>query len=151
MYAGTMLMLGNQRTVLTNSISGGDERFKKPLRAMSTKELVILWRNPDLIVRVKQIVNMFVVDAAAELQDEYGLEIDSFECGDMYVSTEKLEGAVPDWYRPFHVTGWLVSLEDGKFLDWAKDLLLQDVRINLWVRYLEHKKNPLAVSYGQYL
>ena len=152
MYTGAM-MWGNNRNVLVNSISGGDTRLKKLLDAMSTKELVILWRHDDLIVRVRKIFNMTLVEASAELKDEYGLEIDAFECGDTYVSTEKLEGAVPDWYRPFHVSGWILNLENGKFLDWAKNLLLQDVRINLWVRYMEHKKNSLTASYtgGTYI
>ena len=49
-----------------------------------------------------------------------------------------------------------VVATSGEFEVWARHFLAQEVRINIWIRYMEHKKKNLVrqedpVLLGQYL
>lgn len=140
----------NKRAVIFN-MSQQDSQYQKLLEGLSTKELEILRRYPELIDKLRGISKLTSTQALAELKEEYGLEVDGHMNGDVWISTEKLEEAIPDWFHSDHC-GWFKTLQDGEFLDWAKQLLMQEVRINIWIKYLEHKKDPKPeIFYGQYL
>ena len=138
----------NKRAAIFN-MSQGDKTFQALLDDFSTKELTILKKHSDLLDKVRWISKLNLVQILAELKDEYDLEIDTYHNGDYFISTEKLEDAIPDWFQSNHC-GWFKG--PAEFEVWARSLLVQEVRINIWIRYCEHKKNPKSTpSYGMYL
>lgn len=140
----------NKRAMAFN-MSRGDKGFQNLLDGLSAKEVIILRKHSDLIDQVRDIVKMTSIQLQAELREEYNLEIDQYHSNDVWVSTEKLEDAIPDWFTTSHC-GWFKNSRDGEFEDWARNFLMQEVRMNIWIRYLEHKKNPKPTpGYGMYL
>ena len=140
----------NKKAMVFN-MSQRDSEYEKLLSTLSTKELGILQKHDDLIEKVKGITKMTQIQLLQELEDEYDLEVDQYNIENMWLSTEKLEDAIPDWFSTSHC-GWFKDVRDGEFTDWAREFLMQEVRINIWIRYQEykkdHKENP---SIGMYL
>jgi len=130
----------NKRALAFN-MSQGDRTFQDLLDGLSTKEILIMRKHPELLGRVQEICKMTDVQIIAELEDEYDLEIDQYNSENKWVCTEKLEDAIPDWFSTSHC-GWFKDARNGEFEEWARDFLMQEVRINIWIKYLEHKKNP---------
>lgn len=128
------------KRIVVHNMSQGDSAYQKLLDGLSDKELRILWRYPDLIEKVREIVKMPLVQIVAELQEEFSLEIEQYPTDNVWISTEKLEDAIPDWFTSSHC-GWFTGTGDPEFLNWARDFLMQEVRINLWIKYLEYKKD----------
>ncbi len=126
------------KQAMVRNMGGGDSRYQALLNGLSTKEILILRQHPDLIDAVQNIIKMTSVQLLAELKEEYDLEADQHPTQDMYISTEKLEVCIPDWFLTDH-SGWFVSSGDN-FQEWARSFLMQEVRMNIWLRYLEHKK-----------
>jgi hypothetical protein len=141
----------NKRAMVYN-MGHGDNGYQTLLDGMSTKEILILKKHPDLIDKVKDITKMTLLQLLAELKDEFNLEVDQYNSNDQWISTENLEDAIPEWFTTNHC-GWFKDSRDDEFLDWARNFLMQEVRINIWLRYLEHKKDHPKVtpSYGMYL
>jgi hypothetical protein len=140
----------NKKAMVFN-MSKGDSEYEKLLSCLSTKELRILHKHDDLISKVRGITKMTKVQLLQELEDEYELEVDKYTIDDMWLSCEKLEDAIPDWFSTSHC-GWSASEKDGEFVAWAREFLMQEVRINLWIRYQEYKKeHPEGANYGMYL
>lgn len=148
MYSGYDAF-ARKSTVAT--MSQGNSEYQTLLEGLSGKELKALRYHTDLMERIKVIANITILQALAELKEKHGLEIDQCQNQDVWVSTEKLESGLPDWFHSDHC-GWFLSIGDGEFLRWAKVFLMQEVRVNIWMRYLEHKKNPkIKQQYGMYL
>ena len=141
----------NKRAMVFN-MSHGDVGYQLLLDGLSTKEILILKKHPDLISWVQEITRMTTVQIIAELQDGFNLEVDEYPTGDLWVNTEKLESFIPDWFTTSHC-GWYKDARNGEFEEWAKNFLMQEVRINIWLRYLEHKEdeNDTVGHYGLYL
>jgi hypothetical protein len=142
----------NKRAIVFN-MAQQNSAFQKLLEGLSVKELEILRRYPELIDRVREIAKMTEVQALAVLKEDYRLEVDGHMNGDVWIATEKLEDAIPDWFHSDHC-GWFKTVRDGELLEFAKSLMMQEVRINVWIKYLEHKKNPkmdYPGGYGMYL
>ena len=135
-------------------MSQGDKEFQNLLDGLSTQEVVILKEHSDLIDKVMGITKMTTIQLEAELRDEYNLEIDRYHSDDVWISTEKLEEVIPDWFITSHC-GWFKNSGDGEFEEWARGFLMQEVRMNIWFRYLEHKKKgpalPWVGSGGNYI
>ncbi len=132
------------KAVVTLGMSSGDLACQKLLDGLSVKELQILRNHPDLSERIREIRKMTLVQIIAELEEEFDLEVEKLDSS-YWINTEKLEGAIPEWFNTSHA-GW--NPGDGSvkgtgisMIEWAKGFLMQEVRIDLWVRYLEHKKN----------
>jgi len=140
----------NKRAIAFN-MSQGDKTFQNLLDGLSAKEVIILRKHQDLMDKVMGICKMTQIQVEAELREEFNLEIDTYNSHDCWISTEKLEDAIPDWFATNHC-GWFKGNHDDEFMEWARDFLMQEVRTNIWIRYLEHKKNPKpSVGYGMYL
>ena len=132
--------VGSKKSV-ASSMSKGDSQYQKLLDGLSSKELEILQKNPDLITRVLEVTKMTEVQVLAELREEYDLEVDSFQTGEYWIGTEKVEDAIPDWFKSSHCGWFLNDTDAGGLVEWAKSFLMQAVRANLWMRYLEHKES----------
>ncbi len=140
----------NKKAIALN-MSEGNAVFQGLLNGLAAEELGILRKNPELRDRVREITKMTTVQLEAELREEYNLEIDQYNSQDVWISTEKLDDAIPDWFTTSHC-GWYTDSRNGEFMVWARDFLMQEVRINLWIRDMEDKKNPKPISYhGLYL
>lgn len=118
--------------------------FIEMLVPLSAKELVALRKNPELIQRVKAIAIMPKESLLVEIKENFGFEIDMCLNGDIWIDTRHLEDLYPSWVTrskrlPFG--GWYLSYdsEDNSFERWARGFLTQDVRTELWERYLEDK------------
>jgi len=142
--------LVNKRAVIFN-MSGRDIQYEKLLAGLSVQELSILRKYPELQDDAKEIAHLTLDKALWELSEEYDLEIDEYNSQDMFISVEKLEDAVPDWFETSHC-GWYKGKDKDELLNWAKELLMQEVRINIWIKYCEYKVKPKpALSTGMYL
>jgi hypothetical protein len=139
------------KTAAAFNMSQGDRSMQALLEKLSMKELKILHKHPDLGKRVMAISKMSPNDIIEELKTTYNLDISLFHNDDVWVSTENIEEAIPEWFDSLHV-GWFRSRRTGEFLEWAQDFLLQEVRINIWLRYMEHKKkNQGLQQYAGYM
>jgi hypothetical protein len=140
----------NKRAIVFN-MAQQNSSFQKLLEGLSVKELDVLRRYPDLIDRVRDIAKLTEVQAIASLKEDFNLEVDGHLNGDVWIATEKLEEAIPEWFHSDHC-GWFKTVKDGELLDFAKNIMMQEVRINICLKYLEHKKDPKPeIFYGQYL
>ncbi len=127
------------KSSIMRSMSHKDGGYRELLDGFSGQELRVLRENPDLVSRVKEIAKMSVTQVLTELREEYSLEVDQYEEGSRWINTEKLDGAIPEW---FYSDSWgeHVSAREGEFMGWSRNFLVQDVRINIWVRYLQQEK-----------
>ena len=132
------------KRALVYSMSQGDSEYQRLLNGLSVKEIQILKRHPDLIAKVHEITKFTQVQISAELREEYDLEVDEYLTRDQWIGTEKLEECLPDWFTSVHC-GWYISSHDNEFEEWGRNFLMQEVRMNIWLRYLEHKKNPEVI------
>jgi len=140
----------NKKAIALN-MSEGNAVFQGLLNGLAAEEIIILRKHPDLRDSVREITKMTTVQLQAELQGEYNLEIDQYSSQDVWISTEKLDDAIPDWFETCHCGWWVPSQGEG-FMQWARDFLMQEVRINIWIRDMEDKKNPKPMPYhGLYL
>lgn len=139
-------MLAHNRTGLNSEI------FNQLLDPLPVKELKILKKNDDLIEEVVAICKMTNTQLIKRLRDEYGFEISDCQNGDLWIdATDVNEPLTPEWVKkqtlPYE--GWYLTTEDSSeqvlepFAPWARQLLLQEVRINGFMRYFKHK---LAVA-----
>lgn len=122
---------------------GCDRETRELLEKLNNDELKILVKYPDLLERVKTIAKMsdFCLDHL--IRTNYGFRIDSWAAGDYLLSVSELGQRAPDWCQSEHV-GWTFHTGDvPQFCKWARDFLMQEVRINVWMRYIEYKKAAL--------
>lgn len=139
----------NLKEILVANMSHDSTAFQDLVKGLSIKELNILRKHSDLLARVRRLSQLNTVQLMAELQEEYDLEIDSYPNGNHFVGSEKLDAAVPSWVQS-SPSRWFQDLSE--FDTWAQEFLMQEVRINIWIRYCEHKKNPKPTpSYGMYV
>lgn len=133
--------------------SGGNI-FQSLLDGLSVKELAILRKHDDLLNRTLVISKMTEAMLLETVKEDYDLNAEEWQTGDVWISTEQIEDQIPDWFKSQHC-GWYLSFEQGEFDVWARTFLMQEVRINIWMRYLEHKKKSPPkhehVYPGQYL
>ncbi len=125
------------KQAMVRNMGGGNSQYQSLLNGLSAKEIKILRKHPDLIDTVRDITKMTSVQLLAELKEEYKLEVDQYPSQDMFISTERLEECIPDWFSTNH-SGWFISGGDD-FQEWARSFLMQEVRINIWIRYLGHR------------
>lgn len=130
--------------------------FKDILECLSLKELTILRDQPDLIKRIKTLTGMTSSDFLKVITEDYGITSDDTCVGDIWLGLSKLEDKIPSWFTTNHC-GWYLSVQDGEFQEWAREFLLQEIIINIWIRYIEDKnkkKDIPKVTYpltGMYL
>lgn len=144
--------------------------FNELLEPLPLKELKILRKNPDLLERVWAICTYTKHGLREHIRDCHAFGIVEGAAGDVWVESKIPDALIPGWIStdledgkvklPF--AGWYLtfSRKDNAFEPWARSLLLQEVRTNLWMRYMEHKletasgrKNPFDddIGYGLYL
>ncbi len=133
--------------------SGGNI-FQSLLDGLSLRELVVLREHDDLMERASEIAKMSETTLLETIERDYDLEPQTWQTGEVWVGTEQIEDRIPSWFKSQHC-GWYLSFSDGEFDVWARNFLMQEVRINIWIRYLEdQKKNPPKREHvypGQYL
>jgi hypothetical protein len=129
------------------SLGVGESRksCEKLFLSLTQREIGILRRNKDLIDEVHGIAKMSTGELITELKNSYNLDIDVLTPGKLigesyWIGNERLEDAIPKWFSTAH-NGWHKFDENNDFSDWAKNFLLQEIRINLWIRLLEKRKN----------
>lgn len=128
--------------------------FRKLVADLNSKELVALRRNEDLVARVKEISSMSQEQLVQEISEGYGLEVTSCMNGDVWIGTDALDDFRPDWAvknRQLPFAGWYLTYEpqDNEFEPWARAFLMQEVRIEVWARYLEKKIQKSEESHQQ--
>lgn len=138
--------------MLAHSLTGLDSKvFNSLLDPLSIKELKILKKNEDLIERVTDICKMSKMKLLVEIRDKYGFEVSNCQNGDVWIDgAASNEGLTPDWIKkgqlPF--SGWYMRFngDDSEFVPWARNMLFQEVRINMWLRYMEHKLDKVSTK-----
>lgn len=131
-------------------------RMEELLDCFSMKELQILFKHEDLITKVDSIAGMTDEELVRVVKEEYGAEFERFHSEEdtFFVGFDRPLEALPTKY-PTIPLGIYLSLKTGELQFWARKLLLHEVRINLWMRYIEHKaesaKEKRTEEYGQYI
>ena len=145
-----MLGLGNVDNLVFSIGLGtrsGDPEFKRLLAGFSRKEVVILGKYSDLVNEVKAIARLTPDEAITRLEKDHGLEVSSWNNattrGPTYISVDMKDA--PSWADEQDLF-WCKDEEDGEFLEWAKCFLIQGLRIEILLRYLEFKKNKREKS-----
>ncbi len=145
-------MFGNifpDKRVLVQTIGvtkSGGAIFQGLLDGLSVKELKIILRHDDLMSRLLKISKMSDEELLETIQEDYNLLVTDLCEGSLWVATEPLENNIPKWFDSTHC-GWYLETEKGEFGVWARHFLAQEVRINIWIRYMEHKKKNLVKQY----
>lgn len=129
--------------------------FQGLLDGLSLKELKILRNHEDLLSRLLKISKMSDAELLEIIQEDYNLLSVDLCDGNVWVDTDSLQDNIPEWFNSTHC-GWHLDVQAGEFEVWARHFLAQEVRINIWIRYMEHKKKNLVkqedpVLLGQYL
>lgn len=127
-----------------NRVGLNSEIFNSLLDPLPIRQLRILKKNDDLVERTTEICKMTKMGLLIELRDKYGFEITNCQNGDVWIDGDASnDGLTPDWIEqgqlPF--AGWYMKFngEDNEFEPWARNMLFQEVRTNMWIRYMEHK------------
>jgi hypothetical protein len=122
---------------------GCDKETRDLLCKLPLKELDILVKHTDILGRVKNIAKMSYFHLEHLVTSQYGLKVDAWGSGDYYLGVTGIDDRAPSWWHSDHV-GWIFHLGDTpQFTAWARDFLMQEVRINIWMRYLEYKRTEL--------
>jgi hypothetical protein len=122
---------------------GCDKETRDLLCKLPLKELDILVKHMDILERVKNIAKMSSLHLDHLMTSQYGLKVDAWSDGDYYLGVTNIEDRAPRWWHSDHI-GWTFHTGDtAQFCAWARDFLMQEVRINIWIRYFEHKKAEL--------
>lgn len=148
--------------MLGNKAGLDSEVFNELLDSLSVKELKILKRHEDLIDRVVEICKMSKMELLQTIRNSYGFDVQNCNNGDVWIdATEEVEALTPEWIKKGQLpySGWYLTFngDDNAFVPWARNMLLQEVRANGWMRYMEHKldlaagekknlKNPFEIS-----
>ncbi len=125
------------------------------LDGLSSKELRILKKHEDLVLKVGRISIMHTAELVKEVKDDFGFEITRCHVrSDLWVNIgEDLLAFRPTWCEQTHF-GWWLSVDDGEFDVWARNILMQEIRVNISMRYLRDKKSTKSspvIDYGMYL
>lgn len=116
--------------------------FQEMVESLSIKELRILNKNPALINRIKWISLQKNKEELVKIILDYGLETINCQNGDVWIGNKtELDKFSPSWADdslPYN--GYYFNF-DKEFAPWARNFLLQDVRCNIWNKYLEKKLN----------
>jgi hypothetical protein len=132
---------------LVHNLASGDAGAKMLLNTLSGRELRILHKNRDLLERIVEIAQINGIALWSELHDRFDIEVIlcSSGTGDYWANTsvdrdKSLPKEFKEWYKATGHTGWYLGTQ-VEFNMWARDLLLQEVRTNLMIRYIEHKRS----------
>lgn len=117
----------------------GGHNFQNLLDGLSTKELRILRKHEDLCDRISEITKLTDKALLETLKGDHKLVVENYHDGGIWVGTDPLLGNFPAWHKSTHC-GWYLTAKGGEYEDWARNFLMQEVRINIWIRYMEHKK-----------
>lgn len=128
------------RTATIFNLSEGDAQVQKLLKILPSNELRIIRKHKDLIDRVKAIVNTPVKELVDEIESQFGLVVNRFGAGEIWIDNEGLADAVPSWVDSYHF-GWYTDTD--KLSSFCREFLLQEVRTNIYIRYLEFKSLKL--------
>lgn len=125
----------------------------KLLGGLGSKELLILQNNPDLIDRLYITSKINLTTAKITLEENFSLIMEQFNDSG-WVNTEKIVNNKPDWSKSLH-GGWYIE-DKTDLIDLARDLLVQEIRTNLWMRWIIHQKESKTsinsdTGYGNYL
>jgi hypothetical protein len=131
-------MLGHNKPGLDSKM------FSGLLDTLGVKELRILKKHDDLIERVVEICKFTKMGLLKTIRNDYKFEIQNCQNGDVWIEGgESVEKLTPSWISKGQLpyAGWYLTFngENDSFSPWARRILLQEVRINLWLRYMEHK------------
>jgi hypothetical protein len=138
-------MLARNKTGLDSKI------FNELLDPLTAKELKILKKNGDLVTRVTEICKLTKMGMFKHIKNDYGFEITNCQNGDVWIdASDTTDTLVPEWIKEGQLThsGWYLTFagDENEFMPWARNLLLQEVRVNMWLRYMEHKLDLLVKS-----
>jgi hypothetical protein len=144
-------MLARNRTGLDSEV------LNSLLDRLSLQELKILKKNDDLMDRVTEICKMTSSQLMGCLRDEYGFEINDCQNGDLWIDAgDANEPFVSDWVKEIKLPhdGWYVTTDPktegiDQFVPWARNLLMQEVRVNAALRYFKHKLSTASVKKGK--
>ncbi len=145
-------LLNNERAVFNMGLGSrlGDPLYMGILEGCSGKELRILKKHPDLIAQIKKIAQLDGEEITDRLETEHNLEITGFGQGRICINVERVEEKCPQWLRSDDL-GWFKDTANNEFLNWARHFLTQGIRVELWARYVEHKKTVRQVLDTTYL
>ena len=127
-----------------------EHAFSAILDEASVDELQILRKNEDLMARVQEISRMDKKALSKCIREEHNFSIDDCNNGDIWIdASTAAERFLPSWVGGSQLPycGWYLEFEKGEendFTTWARNLLFQEVRVNIWIRYMEHKIDLLA-------
>jgi len=125
--------------------------FQALLNKLADREVRMLRSETDLIERVRQIANYDTSGLLKVLKNDFSLGIEhvAIDCSgtEVFIDIEKLIDIIPDWVDNEHC-GWAFNLGRIQFPVWARQFLMQEVQINLWIRFFENRKRVLATTRG---
>lgn len=128
--------------LLPYSFIGTSDGALKLLKTMSAKELRLLYRHRDLLPRIEELAGLSTADLVSEVETNYGLEIDYLPTGDITINPEEvIEEVFFCQLDDYPTAGWGWDIDGGwaELGNWARRFLLQEIKIELWFRYMVHK------------
>lgn len=110
------------------------------LEKLSDKEVRILMHYPDIQKEIKKLAVQGTLTLLSRLRSkDYELEFNDCVSGSYFVGfSGKLEELAPDWIKKKFPGTWAPEKEMRSI---CLDMLLREIRINLWFRYLDYKRS----------
>ncbi len=129
------------RKAMAFNLANGDGEVLRLLQILPAQELAVIKTNTDLLERIQEIAEIDVVEMLQILQSDFSLDVKPFSNGEMWLGTDNLDDAVPDWFYTQHI-GWYLDAAD--LLKFGQDFLMGEVRMNIYLRYLEQQAEKVA-------
>lgn len=131
--------------------------FQSLLNMLNHAEIRMLREHEDLIERVREIANYKTSALLQALQEDFDMKV-TYAMGVSYLDADEVLKRVPDWADNDHC-GWDFDPIGGQYNYWARGFLMQEVQVNLWIRFFEEQKKRSQkeakkvdlLSTGQYI
>jgi hypothetical protein len=128
---------------------GSTPHLKMLLESLSTKEIYIARQNPDLLTEIDKIAKSPILELVDRIRGEFEVDIMDID-GAVWVDVKPIKHRVPEKYANSHFGWWFDKEENAEFEEWLRCFFLQEIRVNIWARYIAHKKeraaNPVSAA-----
>jgi len=129
--------LGYNRGIIVSNIAithGAGNDFRKLINCLSIEELKILKLDEGLIKRAKDILKLDAEGLREHMVKKWGMLVEECQNNDWWFDIEGVREKCPIWTRA-QIEGHYI--EGSDFVKWAQQWLMQEVRVNINIKYIE--------------
>ncbi|KKL98057.1 hypothetical protein LCGC14_1828240 [marine sediment metagenome] len=119
---------------------GASNDFRKLIDCLSVEELKILKQDEDLIQQVENVLELDAEGLREHMVKTWGLLVEECQDNDWWFDIEEVRKRCPKWSRAV-IEGHYV--EGGNFVTWARQWLMQEIRVNINIKYIKELRDAV--------